>query len=383
MFYQSSAPTVNSQTPWDADRLGWLGLASFDGFGTRTLHKLATLCSGNGEVAWRIPVTALEEMGVGAAVRERFTEFRRTTDPGKLAARLEVEGVRFVLKKDAGYPLLLKEIADPPFALFFRGALECGAAAVAIVGTRTCTSYGQRVAADLARDLGLAGFVIVSGLALGIDAVAHAAALDEEATCWAVLAGGCDDASIYPRHNLNLARRILGQGGCLMTEFPPGTFSLKHHFTLRNRIISGLCRAVIIVEADEGSGSLITAHLALEQNREVFTVPGPITSRMSGGTNKLLKLGAIPCTGAEDVITALKTQLPPAPAVDLERLPSDEKRVLDALDEPLLADEIARRLKLTAAEISRLLVALELKGLIRLCGGQRYALTQQKRSSGN
>ncbi len=380
MSYQSHGPSVNTRTVWDPNRLGWLGLASFDGFGTRTLHKLATRFRGDGQAAWTVRISDLEELGVGTVVKGRFAEFRRSADLQALALRLDEAAIRFILKQDAEYPALLKEIADPPFALFVRGHLRRDAPCVGIVGTRHCTGYGQRVATDLARDLGLAGLTVVSGLALGIDAVAHTAALDQGAACWAVLAGGCDDASIYPRHNLKLARDILGHGGCLLTEFPPGTYSLKHHFPLRNRIISGLSRAVVVVEAAEGSGSLITAHSALDQNRDVFTVPGPITSRQSGGTNKLLKLGAIPCTGSADVLSALEAQLPAAPAVEASDLPEKEKLVLEALDGPLQADDIARRLKLTAAETARLLVSLELKGLIQLQGGQKYALTQRKRS---
>lgn len=378
MSYQLAAQTVNTPSSTNASRSAWLGLASFDGFGTRTLHKLAARYRSQGEAAWNAPLDTLEELGVSQAVRNRFAGYRQNTDLHTLAKRLAEHDMRFVLKEDADYPYLLKQIPDPPFALFCRGQLK-PAPTIAIVGTRNCTAYGQRVAIDLARDLGLAGFTIVSGLALGIDAITHVAALDQEAACWAVLAGGCDEAAIYPRHNLNLAKRILENGGCLISEFPPGTYSLKHHFALRNRIISGLCRAVVVVEAAEDSGSLITAHLALEQNRDVFAVPGPITSRLSGGTNKLLKMGAIPCTGAEDILTQLETQVPARPPIDLGRLPEAEQRVLQNLDEPLLADELARRLKLPASEVACILVALELKDLVRQEGGQRYALTQPKR----
>jgi DNA processing protein len=378
MSYQPSAQTVNTQEPFDASRLGWLGLACFDGFGTRTLHKFAARFRGDGEAAWKAPLTCLEGFGTGQAVRDRFNDYRRKTELPELARRLAENGIRFMLETDADYPFLLKQIPDPPFALFCRGQPKA-APTIAIVGTRNCTAYGQRVAIELARDLALAGFTIVSGLALGIDAVAHAAALDQEAVCWAVLAGGCDEPAIYPRHNLNLAKRILEHGGCLISEFPPGTYSLKHHFALRNRIISGLSRAVVVVEAAEDSGSLITAHLALDQNRDVFAVPGPITSRLSGGTNKLLKQGAIPCTGTEDILAQLDTQAPVRPPPDTASLPETERHVLQSLDEPLLPDELARRLKLPAAEIARLLVALELKDLVTQQEGRKYALTQQIR----
>ncbi len=375
MSYQPPGQDVNTPAAWDANRLGWLGLAWFDGFGTRTLHKLAARYGGNGEAAWKTGLSDLLALGVTEKIAARFAEYRRETEPTGLAARLDVSGIDFVLEKDTPYPQLLKQIADPPFALFVRGDLERIGTAIAVVGTRNCTPYGKNVASALARDLSVAGLGIVSGLALGIDAYAHQAALESGGRCLAVLGSGCDEDAIYPRHNLNLAHEILKSGGAVISEFPPGTEGLKHHFPLRNRIIAGLSLATVVVEAAEESGSLITAHLALEQNRDVFAVPGPITNVQSGGTNKLLKQGAIPCTGAADILEHFEMATgDPAPGPS-GTLDADEQEVFDALDRPLHADEVGRALSLDAASLAGLLVSLELKGWIKNEGGQMYSRT--------
>jgi len=373
--YQPAPYPVNTPPAWDQNRLGWLALAHFDGFGTRTLHKLAAWYKGDGAAAWHVPLQRLAELGVTVHHAAGFAEFRRRADLQGFAARLDKENIAFVLKPDAEYPALLKQIADPPYGLFKRGPpLPADQTCVAIVGTRNCTSYGKTVASQLARSLAQAGLVIVSGLALGIDALAHQAALEVGGRCVAVLGGGCDDAALYPRHNLRLAQDILRSNGTLLSEFPPGAEALKHHFPLRNRIISGLSRAVVVVEAAEDSGSLITAHQALEQNRDVFAVPGSVLNEQSAGTNKLLKLGAIPCTGAQDILDQLSVAQPAGtPSADPGSLPAPERALLELLDRPLQADDIARQLKLNAAEVSGLLVALELKGLIAPQGGQAYA----------
>ncbi|MFA5185129.1 MAG: DNA-processing protein DprA [Patescibacteria group bacterium] len=375
MFYQSPGQDVNTPAAWDANRLGWLGLAWFDGFGTRTLHKLAARYGGNGEAAWSTSASVLLELGVTEKIASRFAEYRREKELENLAEKLDGSGIDFMLENDTAYPPLLKQISDPPFALFVRGDLQSISPAVAIVGTRNCTPYGKTVATELARDLSISGMGIVSGLALGIDAYAHQATLESGGRCLAVLGSGCDDETIYPRHNLNLAHEILDSGGAVISEFPPGAEGLKHHFPLRNRIIAGISRATIVVEAAEESGSLITAHLALEQNRDVFAVPGPITNVQSGGTNKLLKQGAIPCTGAADILEhfEMTTGSPrPGPAAPTT---GEEQEVLEALDRPLHVDDIGRALGLEAASLAGLLVTLELKGWIKNEGGQMYSRT--------
>lgn len=343
----------------------------FDGFGARTFHKLHQLYGMDGSKALHAPASVFGRMGHPADVVSRFLDFRRTTDPSALAEKLKRECIEFLLRTEDGYPPLLQQIADPPFALFVRGPLTAHCSLpVAVVGTRACTPYGRTVATSLSRDLAVAGCAVISGMALGIDAVAHHAALDVGGACVAVLGTGCDEASLYPRANVGLAHRILESGGAVISEFPPGTGSNKHHFPLRNRIISGLARAVIVVEADMESGSLITARQALEQNREVFAVPGPVTSRQSSGTNHLLRLGAAPCTGAEDILDALKA--PTTPRARIGDLSEDERSLLTHLDEPRSADELARLAGRGIAEISPSLTSLELKGAITPQGGGVY-----------
>lgn len=376
MFYQSPGILVNTPRTWDENRLGWLALAWFDGFGTRTLHRLAKRYGNDGAKALACTLEDLTAANVSEKVATRFFGHRNETDARRLERLLEEEGIEFVLDADDNYPPTLKQIADPPFALFVRGPMELTGLEIAIVGTRNCTPYGRGVATELSRELAQGGLNIVSGLALGVDAYAHQAALQAGGRCIAVLGGGCDDGSIYPRHNLKLAQEILEGGGTIVSEFPPGTFSLKHHFPLRNRIIAGLSRAVVVVEAAEESGSLITAHLALEQNRDVFAVPGPITSDQSRGTNKLLRMGAIPCTGAADIFTHLELSSDspkPQPAIPLT---PEEQAVCDALDQPRHADELGRILDLDAATIATRLMGLELKGRVKSVGGQMYTKTR-------
>lgn len=279
-----------------------------------------------------------------------------------------MDEIQCIRKDDPAYPPLLREIADPPLELFVRGRLpEPHRLHLAVVGTRACTPYGVTVARQIGRDLGVTGAVIVSGLALGIDAIAHTAVLDVGGTCIAVLGTGVDDASLYPRVNVRLAHRIIAEGGAVISEFPPGTGSQKHHFPLRNRIISGLCRGTVIIEAAFGSGSLITARQALEQNREVFTVPGPITSPQSAGTNALLKDGAIPCLSPQDI---LETFNGAAPVPTRKRdVTAEERSVLEALETPMALNDLARHLSLNASAVSAIVTTLELDGFIITSNG--------------
>jgi DNA processing protein len=357
---------------WDASRLGWLALASFEGFGSRTLHKLYRRFGDDGGAALLVPRSDLVAMRVNEAVIDRFTEYRRMTNPTDLALRLDQTNIRFLLRTEDEYPPLLLQIADPPFALFVRGSpIPHDADLIAIVGTRAATPYGTRVAGILGRELAQAGIGIVSGLALGIDGTAHAATLDAGGYCLAVLGGGIDDATLYPRSHVALAGRILTAGGTLVSELPPGTEAMKHHFPLRNRIISGVSRATVVVEATQKSGSLITAHQALEQNREVFAVPGPITSEQSRGTNKLIRQGAVPCTGTSDILETLPNARRCQPAV-APNVDADERELLTTLEYPLHIDDIARRLACDLPTVSSRLLQLELKGLVTAQGGKIF-----------
>jgi len=312
------------------------------------------------------------------------------------AAEVELErlralgGAEVLALDDGAYPALLREIPDPPITLYARGAWrEClEAPCVGVVGSRRCSTYGQNVAHLLARELASRGLTVVSGLARGIDAAAHRGALEAGGRTAAVLGTGLDE--VYPRDHRRLADEILGKGGALVTQFPLGTPPAAENFPYRNRIISGLSLGVVVVEASELSGSLITARLALEQGREVFAVPGNITSRNSFGTNFLIKgAGAKLVQQWQDVVAELPAEvasalLPPEseggkgfdartapPPADLSE---GERAVLKLLtaDEPAHIDELAGRSGLPVQELSALLLGLEMRELVRQLPGRCF-----------
>lgn len=376
MFYQNPKNPVKEAPTWTPERLGWLALCWFDGFGNRTIEKLQRIFGDDGQAALNVTENKLAEFGHTKKVIARFLEFRRSTNPHNLVRRLELFRISFVLSTDAVYPPLLAQMNDPPAALFLRGSmLNVPQDTIAVVGTRNPTPYGQTVTRSLCHDLVHAGFSIVSGLALGIDAAAHTATLDENGYTIAVLGSGIDDPHIYPRHHVGLAQTILERGGSLISELPPGSEAFRHHFPMRNRIIAGLCRATIVVEAAESSGSLLTANLALQYNRDVFAVPGPITSFLSRGTNRLLKQGAIPCTDINDILEALGQSAPTTDAepISLPELTPQEQRIFDALPSPRHVDDLFRDLEMNLSSMMRLLTDLELRGIIEERPGNFYA----------
>jgi DNA processing protein len=274
-------------------------------------------------------------------------------------------------RRDRQYPALLAQLHDPPPQLYVRGDAEIlSRPAVAIVGARSCSSYGSQVARTLARELAAAGVVIVSGMARGIDGEAHRGALDAGGTTVAVL--GCGIDRDYPRSHSDLARRI-EESGTVVSEYPPGVEPAPWRFPARNRVIAGLCLATAVVEARERSGALITADFALELGRDVFAVPGEITAALSAGTNDLLRQGAAPLLTAGDVLAALGIEPdPPVPptvsagAAAVLALLADSARDADALG------RLARR---PSAEVSVALVELELAGLVTGADGVYRALS--------
>jgi DNA processing protein len=266
-----------------------------------------------------------------------------------------------------GYPPLLAELHDPPARLHLRGGPPdiLAQPAVAVVGARSCSAYGAQVARELAQSLAASGVVVVSGLARGIDAEAHRGALAAGGLTVAVL--GCGIDRDYPRAHAELARRIADQG-LVVSEYPPGVEPSPWRFPARNRIIAGLARAAVVVEARERSGALITADFALELGREVFAVPGEITSALSVGTNDLLRQGATPLLSADDVLASLG--LEPLPQVVPEGLSAEARAVLERLsDGARTLDELARATEIDTAAIAAVLTELELAGLIAVADG--------------
>jgi DNA processing protein len=290
---------------------------------------------------------------------ERWRAFVRRFDERAYLERLAAARHCFLPRSAAGFPPLLRAIHDPPAGLFLRGGSEpeiLARPAVAIVGARACSGYGSSVGRSLARDLAGAGLVVVSGLARGIDAEAHRGALESNGATVAVL--GCGIDRDYPAAHAELARRV-AEAGLIVSEYAPGVEPAPWRFPARNRIVAGLCAATVVVEARERSGALITADLALEEGREVFAVPGEITSSLSAGTNMLLKLGAAPLTGAADVLASFGIEPEPAQG--------ESSPLLELL--PASADELVRKTGLGADEIARMLVELELEGRVVMRDG--------------
>lgn len=362
----------------DASRLCWAGLASFPKFGPARLARLAHRFS-SGEQALGASRAELEAARIEPGVIDEFLAWRPRLSLDALAATLEREQLSLLLLGDADYPARLAAVYQPPFLLYARGEVRQEEPAIAIVGARKFTSYGRQVALELAEELARGGLTIVSGLALGIDAIAHEAALEAGGRTIAVLGSGLDRGSLYPSQHRRLADRIVERGGLLLSEFPPGTPPLPHHFPQRNRIIAGLAVATLVIEAAPKSGSLITAQLALEQGREVLAVPGSIYSPLSAGTNQLIKQGATPVTGSGDVWDALDFK-------DLNQyidrhaataspagLGADEQTVFELLSvEAQHIEQIIKLSGLAAASANAALSLLEIKGLARNVGGMQY-----------
>lgn len=293
---------------------------------------------------------------------------------------------------DGSYPPLLREIADPPIVLYVRGEWQAcfDSPCISIVGSRRCSTYGRNAAEMLGRDLASRGVTIVSGFARGIDSAAHLGALACKGRTVAVLGTGID--RVYPKENAGLVNKILDSGGAVVSQFPLGTPPLRENFPYRNRIISGLSLGTLIVEASERSGSLITARLSMEQNREVLAVPGNITSKNSFGTNYLIKSGAKLVQQWQDVIAELPAEvaaeiLPPKidesavqkDGFSREKMPKGltdvEKKVYQLLmpDDKIHIDILLKQSSLSFGELNNALVGLDLKDLIRVLPGNNYA----------
>lgn len=278
---------------------------------------------------------------------------------------------------DEQYPPQLREIAQPPAVLYIRGHIPKNRPMVAVVGTRRCTPYGKRATEHIVRGLVRAGCVIVSGMAIGIDSEAHKAALEAGGETIAVVGSGIDESVVYPSSNKGLAREIEKHGG-VISEFDPYAKSETFYFPQRNRVISGLSLGVAVIEAKEKSGALITANFALEQNREVFAVPGSIFWETSAGTNNLIKQGAKAVTCAEEILTELNIPIPEKKSDKPIAKNLTEQKILDLLIDKKGAsvhiDTIIAKSKLPASEVSSTLTEMELNEKVKNLGGDYYVL---------
>ncbi len=369
------------------DLLPWLTLGRVPGVGRR---RYATLLRrfGSPEAVLAAPVSVLAATpGVGAPAAAAIAAAGRRTEgasPRELAeADLQATlslGLEILTGNSPAYPEALKHIYDPPPYLFVRGGLTEGdGVAVAIVGSRRASAYGRRVAEELAAGLAEAGVSVVSGMARGIDGSAHRGALGAGGRTIGVL--GCGLDVVYPPEHRQLYARVAA-GGALITEYPPGTPPERYHFPERNRVISGLCRGVVVVEAGEDSGALLTVDFALDQGREVFAVPGSVYSRDSRGPHRLLRQGARLCESAADILEELAIvprrpaggtwSAPPSPPG--EGFSEEERKVLAVLQprDALTVDDVAAQVGLDAGSVAAVLLLLEVKGVARLLQGQGY-----------
>lgn len=350
----------------------WIAFNKAPGIGPTRLAALLEIC-GTIDAAWEASIEQLKQAGLDRRALEKILTLRRELDPAAELAKVEKAGFQITCWDDPNYPVNLQLMDNPPPLLYVRGELtEQDAWAVAIVGTRRASAYGREVAHRLATELAQHGITVVSGLALGIDAVAHQAALDAGGRTIAVLGSGVDQ--LYPAQNRNLAMKIVGQGA-VVSEYALGTRPEASNFPPRNRVISGLSRGIIVVEASERSGALITTQYAADQGRDVFAVPGSILHPGSIGCNRLIQDGATPLLSIEDVLEQLNLMRmsehqAARKTVPLDPLESDLLGHLSA--EPCYIDDIVRRAKMSSEQVSSLLTIMELKGVVRQVSAMNY-----------
>ena len=349
----------------------WVSLSGF--FGGPRLRKLWERFD-SGAAAWRAGRENLSRLNFTPETIEKFLDWRQKTEPAECLKILNAEAIKVVMLNDPEYPPALQKLIDSPAILFYKGALPAEANTLAIVGTRKPTVYGRTVALNMAREAAAAGLTIISGLARGIDAIAHEAALERGGRAVAVIGSGLDRAGLYPPEHWGLAENIISSGGCVISEYPPLTKPAAHQFPERNRIIAGLAAATLVVEAPEKSGALITAFQALEYGREVLAIPGPITEPNAAGTNRLLKLGAHVITSPTDLLNFFnlsdRRATAPAPAIS-----PDEQNILKLFSSvPQTIDDVANKSSLPIAKILINVSSLELAGLIQDVGGRRYII---------
>ena len=374
LFAADRLPAPTGRTP--EDLAAWVALSSVPGLGSATLWNLIRTF-GDLSLAWSASAARLRAAGVYSTRRRQGRRDRTRQQKSADAALEELarHDGRAIAWHDPAYPPQLREIPDPPPLIYVKGDLACAdyQRTVAMVGTRRMTAYGKQVTAQLAGTLARAGICVVSGMAAGIDGEAHRAVLDAEGATVAVWGTGLHE--IYPRANRRLVPRIL-ERGAIVTEYPVGMRGLPENFPQRNRIISGLSLATIIVEAPLESGALHTARYAIEQNREILAVPGSVFAAASRGTNRLINRGeARAVTSAEDVLEALQIAVSPEQLEmpQLVKPTTEERAVLQHLTtDPLHIDELARLTALPAFRVSALLAVMEIKGLVRNLGSAHY-----------
>jgi len=359
----------------------WVAFSLVRGIGAVRFQAILNYF-GDPQIAWGAPTEALRDAGLSDKIIENLVSTRDQVDLDKIWDQIEATGISVLIQQDENYPKRLKELDQPPPLIYTQGEIiPDDEWSVAIVGTRRVTAYGRQVAEDIAGSLARNGLTIISGLARGVDSIAHQAALNAGGRTIAVLGSGLD--RIYPPENRRLAEQIKASGA-LISEYSPSTPPEASNFPQRNRLISGLSLAVIVVEAGIKSGALITANFAADQGREVFAVPGNITSPGSMGTNRLISNGAHPMLGADQVLEILELGLVAEHRSARVALPSDalEAQLFETLGgEPLHIDEITNRTEIPVEKVTATLALMELKGMVRQVGGMQYIALREVREA--
>jgi DNA processing protein len=378
----------------------WVAFHQVSGLGPATFAKIEARF-GDFETAWRASLSDLVAAGVPRKVAGETERFRNENEPDEVMGGLDNLGITALHLRHPEYPSQLAETSVAPSVVYVKGEiLAADELAITIVGSRDATPYGLEMTRRISYDLARAGVTVVSGLARGIDTAAHRAALEAGGRTMAVLGSGLD--RVYPQRNIPMAEKI-AENGALFTEYPPGVSALPQHFPRRNRVVSGLCHGVLVVEAAFKSGAMLTVNWALEQNRDVFAVPGSALSEKSKGTNWLIQQGAKLTTVADDILEELNIEYSPTIVETFDKgsdenssefgknaldklarannVLSIERRVADLLENsegPIHVDDITRALGETAAAVSSVLVTLELRGSARQVGSMRFIADKER-----
>lgn len=357
----------------------WLGFNLVKGIGPAKIQALLDHFGDLG-AAWNANELELERIGIDRRALAALCEARTQINLDDYSKRVKKAGITVLTWECESYPRYLREVPAAPPVLYVSGTVqEADRWAVAVVGTRRLTAYGRQVARELVTGLVRNNVTIISGLARGIDAIGHKTALEAGGRTIAVLGSGLDQ--VYPPEHRGIARRIVQKGqGAVVSEYALGTPPDAKNFPPRNRIISGLALGVVVIEAGERSGALITADFALEQNREVFAVPGNINSRASAGTNRLIQQGAKLVSGVQDILEELNLTMVPQQVAVQMALPesAEEAEILKHLSpQPIHVDALSRASGLSSADVSSTLALMELKGMVQQVGGMRYVLARE------
>lgn len=357
-----------------------IGLTHYLKFGPASLKRLYSY-NQNWEAVYQIPLSEMIKLGINSELASDFNKWRTTFNLTKSLELIEQEQIKVLFEDEVNYPEPLRNINQPPLVIYYRGTLSNSLwpRSLSVVGSRRYSSYGERVIGDLIGPVASQGVTIISGLALGIDALAHQAALKAQGLTVAVLGSGIDRGNLYPTSNRNLAEAIVNHHGAVMTEFPPGTPGLTFNFPRRNRIIAGLSKGTLVIEAAIKSGSLITARYALDYGKEIMAIPSHIYSIYASGTNLLIQQGAKLISSSQDIMDALALNasfatdqpikiedLDPVEAVIVELLYSGNKTI----------NELTKESKLDISQINARLSLMEIKGLIHRAGPSVYTLSK-------